>query len=96
MLKEERGLLMKRSDRQVAVLQCIEAMRLHAAAHDGKFPDTLSESKVKIPPDPVTKKAFIYRASGASAVLQTPAPKGVTPENMKQYKLTQYKLTLKK
>jgi len=79
-------------DRRFAALQCIEALRLYAAAHDSKFPNTLSEiSKVKIPDDPVTGKPFIYKCSGSNAVLET-----ASYEGQKDKDITQYKLTIKK
>ena len=82
-------LLMKKLDRQVASLQCIEALRLYAAAHNGKFPNELSDvTEVSIPDDPVTQKAFVYRRSGSKAVLEALAPKGARPEDAMQYKLT--------
>ena len=62
-----------RSDRQIAALRVIEALRLHAANNDGKLPDQLSEiSEVPIPDDPVTTKPFDYRRHNDKASLQGP------------------------
>ena len=48
-----------RTDRQLAALRCIEALRLYAAAHDGKLPATLDDIKeVPIPLNPMTGKPF--------------------------------------
>jgi len=82
-------LLMNRLDRHVAVLQCIEALRLYAAIHDGKFPDNLGEiNEVTIPDDPVKNKLFIYRSTaGTQAVLEGPIPEGGTDEDSVQYEL---------
>jgi len=69
-------LLMNRLDRHIAALRCIEALRLYAAAHNGKFPKELSSiTEVPIPNDPVMQKPFVYRCTGSNAVLEAPAPK---------------------
>jgi len=81
-------LLMKRLDRHVAALQCIEALRLYAAVRKGKFPNALTEiTRISIPDDPVTKKPFVYRRTGSEAVLEAPAPKGAKPEDALRYQL---------
>ena len=63
-------------DRRVAALRCVEAVRLYAAAHDGKLPASLDDVKdVPIPDDPVTGKPFGYRRVGDRAFLSsTPFP----------------------
>ena len=82
-------LLMKRLDRNVAMLQCVEALRLYAAVHNGKFPGALTEiTKIPIPDDPVTQKPFVYRRTGLEAVLEAPAPKGATAKDAMRYQLT--------
>lgn len=82
-------LLMKKLDRHVAALQCIEALRLYAAAHDGKFPSNLTEIiEVAVPGDPVTGKPFIYHRTGSKAVLEAPAPETAKPEDAMRYELT--------
>ena len=54
-----------RMDRRVAALRCVEAVRLYAAAHDGKLPPSLDEIKdVPVPRDPVDDKPFGYRLVG--------------------------------
>lgn len=82
-------LTMNRLDRHVAALQCIEALRLYAAVHNGKFPNALTEiTKISIPNDPITKKPFVYRRTGSEAVLEAPAPKGAKPKDAMRYQLT--------
>jgi tetratricopeptide (TPR) repeat protein len=82
-------LTMNRLDQHVAVLQCVEALRLYAGAHDGKLPDSLNAIKeIAIPDDPVTKKAFVYSSTATEAVLKGPAPKGIDPEEALEYKVT--------
>ena len=59
-----------RVDRKVAALRVVEALRLHAAGHDGRLPDSLDLIKsVPVPGDPMTGKPFEYRREGESAVL---------------------------
>ena len=68
---------MNHVDRKVAALQCIEALRLYAGVHDGKFSDKLSDvTKFKIPNDPVTKKTFSYKSAGSEAVLELEGTEG--------------------
>ena len=63
-------------DRRVAALRCVEAVRLYAAAHDGKLPASLGAiTDVPIPADPVTGQPFAYRQVGDRAFLSsTPFP----------------------
>jgi hypothetical protein len=65
-----------RIDRRIAALRCVEAVRLYAAAHDGKLPQSLEEIKdAPTPLDPVTGKAFDYHVAGDRAFLScTPFP----------------------
>lgn len=82
-------MLMNRLDHHLTMLQCIEALRLYAGAHDGKFPNKLTEiTQVTIPSDPISQKPFIYRRSGSEAVLEGPSVEGIKPEDMISYKLT--------
>jgi hypothetical protein len=75
-------------DRKVAALQCIEALRLYAGMHDGKFPEKLSDiTDVKIPVDPVTKKAFSYKSAGSDAVLELEATEGSDGRDAVRYEL---------
>jgi hypothetical protein len=59
-----------RADRRVAALRVVEALRLFAAAHDGKLPDRLDEiTEVPVPADPATGRPFEYRREGEAAQL---------------------------
>jgi hypothetical protein len=81
-----------RLDRRIAALRCVEAIRLYAAAHDGKLPPALGDiTEVPIPPDPMTGKPFDYRASGDRATLHAPPPPGEKPN---PYNVLTYELTL--
>ena len=90
---EAKGLLlMNRLDRHVAALQCVEALRLYAAVHDGRFPKELSTiTEVPVPSDPVLQKPFVYRSTGSGAVLEAPAPEGATGK----WDAIRYELSLK-
>jgi hypothetical protein len=60
-------------DRRVAALRCIEAVRLHAAAHGGKLPAKLSAiTEVPVPDDPATGKSFLYQVNGDRVTLRDP------------------------
>jgi hypothetical protein len=81
-------------DRKIAALRCIEALRLHAAAHDGQLPAKLADiTEVPIPRDPVTGQAFEYRVEDGKAVLTGPAPAGERPHGSNSIR---YEITLKK
>lgn len=58
------------AERRLAALRCIEAIRLYAAGHQGKLPESLADiANVPIPDNPVTGKPFEYRCEGGTAVL---------------------------
>jgi hypothetical protein len=79
-------------DRRIAALRCVEAVRLYAAAHDGKLPAALDDIReVPIPVDPVTGKAFDYRTAGDRATLHGPPPAG---QQANQRNTLTYELTL--
>ena len=65
-----------RLERRLDALRCVEALRLYAAAHEGKFPAALDDIKdVPVPDDPVTGKPFGYHLVGDRAFLtSTPFP----------------------
>jgi len=87
-VKNRTRLVMNRLDRHIAALQCIEAMRLYAAGHNGKFPKALAEiAEVPIPGDPVTRKPFVYTRTGSKAVLEASAPEGATDKDAMRYEL---------
>ena len=65
-----------RLDQRIALLRHVEALRLHAAEHDGKLPAKLSDVSVPLPDDPVTGKPFRYELSGATAHLRGSPPAG--------------------
>ena len=56
-----------RLEQQIAILRHVEALRLHAAVHNGKLPAKLSDISVPLPVDPVTGQSFLYYVDGATA-----------------------------
>lgn len=59
-----------RTERRIAILRVVEAIRLHAAENRGELPKTLSEiNSVPVPDDPATGKPFEYVLEGQTAKL---------------------------
>jgi hypothetical protein len=84
-----------RTDRRIAALRCVEAIRIYAAAHDGKLPAALETIKeVPIPLDPMTGKAFTYRVNGERATLYAPPPAG--EQAIPNYNMLKYELTFRR
>lgn len=83
-----------RSQRRIAVLRAIEALRMYAARHDGRLPEKLDDvTEVPVPPDPMTGRPFVYRRKGErTAVLEAPLPEGLTqPVYWLRYEITMEK-----
>jgi hypothetical protein len=79
-----------RLERRPAILQVVEALRLHAVGA-GKLPDRLEDiHEVPIPVDPVTGRSFEYALEPNRAVLYAPPPPGeaVNDRNAIRYELT--------
>ena len=64
---------------KLAMLRIFEAMRLYAAAHDGQWPDHLSDiTNVPVPVNPYDGKPFVYRREGDKAILNSETgPRGM-------------------
>ena len=58
-----------RNAQRVALLRVLEALRLHAAASNGELPATLADTKLPMPLDPATGKAFEYSVEDGVATL---------------------------
>lgn len=80
-----------RTERRVAMLRTLEAVRLHAAANDGNLPAKLADiMTVPIPDDPVTGKPFSYAVTATRFTL-TASPPGdekATLQNSVVYEVT--------
>jgi hypothetical protein len=60
-----------RTDRRLAALQTIEAIRLHAARNAGKLPNRLVDIKaVPVPVDPMTGQLFDYIVKDSTFTLK--------------------------
>jgi hypothetical protein len=67
--------LLSTADREIAMLQTVEALRDYAARHDGQPPDRLDQiTDLPAPLDPVTGKPFDYAARGQTVILQALTP----------------------
>ncbi len=87
-VRQKISLLTNSMERRIAALQCVEALRLYAGSHDGKFPDKLSDvTEVTVPDDPVTKKPFSYSRTGSEAVLELQATEGSDGRDAIRYEL---------
>jgi hypothetical protein len=76
-------------DRRIAALRCVEAIRLYAAAHDGKLPASLADIKeVPVPDDPMTGKPFDYKPEGDKVILSGAAPPGLGNNYGLRFELT--------
>lgn len=77
--------VMARTERRVAALRAVEAIRLHAAVHDGRLPESLDQiTEVPVPVNPFTGEAFAYRLEGETAVLKASGPERSRP---REYRL---------
>jgi hypothetical protein len=65
-----------RLERRIDALRVVEAVRLYAAAHQGRLPDSLADiTEVPVPRDQGTGKPFQYRRTKETATLIAPALK---------------------
>jgi hypothetical protein len=62
---------MARADRSVALLRVVEALRMYAAEHEGRWPAKLEECAVPIPEDPLTGKDFDYKLADGKAMIES-------------------------
>lgn len=81
-----------RVERQLALVQAIEAIGMYAADHNGTLPPNLEAiTDAPVPIDPVTGKTFGYKLEGTTATLTAPAP--ARYPNIAQYRI-HYELKL--
>jgi hypothetical protein len=81
-------------ERKISALRCVEALRACAATHDGKLPAALDGVKeAPVPLDPVTGKAFIYKAAAGKATLEAPEVSGDAHRNFDELA---YEITIKR
>ena len=82
-----------RLEQRIALLRHVEALRLYAAVHDGKWPEKLSDIEVPLPVDPFTGKPFLYRIEDGIVHLRGSPPHG--EEKNPPYNI-HYQITLRK
>jgi hypothetical protein len=82
-----------RLEQRLALLRHVEALRLYAAAHDGRLPAALADIDVPLPPDPFTGRPFRYAVDGATAHLRGSPPPG---EDKNPAYNVHYEITLQK
>ncbi len=74
------------------VIQCVEAIRHHAATHDGRLPEKLSDiTDLKLPDDVFTGEPLQYHRTDKGAVVQSIMPAGGDPVDA-----TRFEVILKK
>jgi hypothetical protein len=66
-----------RLEQRLALLRCIEALRLYAAEHGGQLPAQLADIKLPLPVDPVTGQPFAYKLEGGVVKLRGTPPRGM-------------------
>jgi hypothetical protein len=82
-----------RLDQRLGLLRCVEALRLHAAQHNGKLPAKLDDIKLPLPVDAVTGKPFVYELKDDTAILRGTPPLG--QEQIAAYNV-RYEVTIAK
>jgi hypothetical protein len=76
-----------RTDRRLASLRAVEALRLHAATTTGRPPTSLAEATtVPVPVDPATGKPFGYTVDGPTFTLTVEPPAGEKPDPNNHWK----------
>jgi hypothetical protein len=65
-----------RLEQRIALLRHVEAIRMYAAAHEGKVPAKLADIDVPLPVDPFTGKPFRYEVIDGVAHVRGSPPKG--------------------
>jgi len=78
-----------RLERDIAMLRCVEAIRMYAAEHEGKLPDSLAKiTAVPVPLNPLYGQAFGYKLAGGKAILESPIPPDGRPKDGLRYEIT--------
>lgn len=78
----------KELDRDLALLQYIEAIRLYAATHGGRLPKTLADMvEVSLPQDPMNNEPFRYVQAGSNATLESSLPPGGDERRRMRYEI---------
>ena len=80
--------LTTRVNQKIAALQCVEAIRIHAAEHN-ILPPTLEDiTSVPVPIDPMTHSKFLYQLDNGIAILTSSAnPISEYPDYLLRYEI---------
>lgn len=82
------GYLRARLERDLAILRCVEAIRMYGAAHNGQLPPSLDDiTEVPVPLDPFYGHAFTYELRDGMAILESPAPPGQLLREGRRYEI---------
>jgi hypothetical protein len=65
-----------RLEQRISLLRHVEAIRMYAANHDGRLPESLDAIDLPLPVDPFTGKPFRYAKDGNTAHLRGNPPRG--------------------
>ena len=84
-----------RTGRQAKLLQIVEAIRHYASGNANKLPESLEDIDLRIPRDPFTDKAAIYKLAGDTAILKWPTIPNVDP-SLEQSPTYELKIAIKK
>lgn len=64
-------------ERNIALLRCVEAIRMHAAQNQGQLPGSLEEIQaVPVPTNPTTGGSFSYKIENGKGILEASSPPG--------------------
>lgn len=78
-----------RADRRIASLRAVEAIRLHANAHQGTLPRTIAEATtVPVPNDPLFARPFGYSVDGNTFTIEVGPPAGMPASRGNAWKYT--------
>jgi hypothetical protein len=66
-----------RLDQRIGLLRCVEALRMYAAAHEGRLPIKLADVDLPLPVDAVTGEPFVYELKGTTAIVRGTPPRGM-------------------
>jgi hypothetical protein len=66
-----------RLEQRIGLLRCVEALRIYAAAHEGRLPAKLADVDLPLPVDAVTGEPFVYELKGTTAIIRGTPPRGM-------------------
>lgn len=77
-----------RLERQIGALRIVEAVRDHAAHHEGALPASLAELRLPVPEDPMTGQPFGYAVAGDTFTLTAPRYLENDPNTSLEWRVT--------